>query len=88
MPKHGTRFAFSYRLEHHTGDDLTARRDSSRTSSFAVLTYAAGGAVLDKMSEAIREEAGTRRRQTTTPVIASASWDFAADGGSSAQSVL
>jgi len=54
----------------------------------AVLTHQGGVGVLDRLSDALRSEAGTRGWKAATPVVVSLSWDFASTGGSSAISVL
>jgi hypothetical protein len=59
-----------------------------RLTLVAVLTYSAAGNALEKLAGAVREEAAARGWTPTAPVIASQSWDFAADGGASALAVL
>jgi hypothetical protein len=59
-----------------------------RLTTIALLTYSVAGQPLDKLSEVIQDEARERGWKPATPVIASTSWDYAADSGSSALVVL
>lgn len=61
---------------------------ADRLTLVAALTYQGQKDAVHAMADALREEGAERRWEPLMPVIASTSWDFAADGGSSALSVL
>lgn len=61
---------------------------ADRLTLIAALTYQGEKNAVNKLADALREESTARAWTPTAPVIASTSWDFASDGGSSALSVL
>lgn len=84
-------------LTSETAAGTTGRKDvadavevllGDRLSRVAVLSHNGTRGSLDKLATAIREEAAERGWSPTMPILASQSWDFAADGGASAVLVM
>lgn len=59
-----------------------------RMTLLAVLTPETGARAVERLAGVISEDAAAHRWAPTMPVVASHSWDFAADGGASALAVL
>lgn len=68
--------------------EAVAEMIEDRMVLLAVLTHESGARAVERLASVVADDAATHDWQPTMPVVASHSWEFAADGGATSLAVL